>query len=124
MATATKKKSATKSKAIAERPVLVTTAHRGVFFGYASDTSGETIKLRACRNCVRWSRAMKGFIGLASVGPDSDCRIGKAKLTETDIPTIRQLLADGVSQGDVARKYGVHNSQISRIFSRSNWSHV
>ena len=27
------------------RPVLVTTVHRGVFFGYATDTSGDTIKL-------------------------------------------------------------------------------
>ncbi len=60
----------------AERPVLVTTAHRGVFFGYATDTNGDTIKLRACRNCIFWSRAMKGFIGLAALGPDKDCRVG------------------------------------------------
>jgi hypothetical protein len=30
-----------------ERAVLVTTSHRGVFFGYASDTDGATIKLRS-----------------------------------------------------------------------------
>ena len=28
-----------------ERAVLVTTKHRGVFFGYAEDTAGEIIKL-------------------------------------------------------------------------------
>ena len=38
-----------------ERPVLVTTAHRGVFFGYAKDVSGETITLRAARLCVYWT---------------------------------------------------------------------
>ncbi|MDE2096937.1 MAG: hypothetical protein KGL39_06795 [Patescibacteria group bacterium] len=59
-----------------ERPVVVTTAHRGVFFGYAEDTSGEMIKLKRARNCIYWSRTVKGFVGLAAIGPDADCRIG------------------------------------------------
>ena len=37
-----------------ERAVLVTTSHRGVFFGYAIDTDGNTINLRAARNCLYW----------------------------------------------------------------------
>lgn len=68
------KKVASKTKV--ERAVLVTTAHHGVFFGYATDTSGETIKLRACRNCVYWSSDCKGFLGLAATGPTSRCKIG------------------------------------------------
>ena len=52
----------------AERAVLVTTAHRGVFFGYAHDTAGATIKLRAARNCIYWGPDNKGFLGLASMG--------------------------------------------------------
>lgn len=60
-----------------ERYVLVTTAHRGVFAGWASDTGGETIKLRAMRNCIQW-RGLKGFLALASEGPGSQCRIGPA----------------------------------------------
>lgn len=59
-----------------ERAVIVTTAHRGVFFGYATNTSGDTIKLRQCRNCLYWSSDVKGFIGLASTGPSKSCRIG------------------------------------------------
>ena len=59
-----------------ERAVLVTTAHRGVFFGYAVETGGETIRLRACRNCLYWSTSVKGFLGLAVTGPDSACRVG------------------------------------------------
>jgi hypothetical protein len=73
------KKPATKStKAKAERAVMVTTAHRGVFFGYASDTSGETIKLRAGRNILYWSADCKGFMGLAATGPTKSCRVGPA----------------------------------------------
>ena len=61
-----------------ERAVLVTTVHRGVFFGYATKTDGETIKLRAARNCIYWPTANKGFLGLASMGPVSRARIGPA----------------------------------------------
>jgi len=43
---------AVKKAKASERPVLVTTAHRGVFFGYASRTDGSTISLRRARNCV------------------------------------------------------------------------
>lgn len=66
---------ATKTK---DRAVLVTTAHRGVFFGYATKTDGETIKLRRARNCIYWSSKERGFLGLASDGPGSSCKIGPA----------------------------------------------
>ena len=58
------------------RPVLVTTAHRGVFFGYATDTEGETVALKRARLCVYWSADVRGFMGLASNGPSPSCRIG------------------------------------------------
>ncbi len=61
-----------------ERAVLVTTAHRGVFFGYATKTDGDVINLRAARNCIYWTAAEKGFLGLASGGPGSGCKIGPA----------------------------------------------
>jgi hypothetical protein len=59
-----------------ERAVLVTTEYRGVFFGYARDTGGDTIKLRAARNCIYWPEKNKGFLGLANVGPVSGARVG------------------------------------------------
>lgn len=59
-----------------DRPVLVTTKHRGVFFGFACETSGETIKLRRGRLCIYWSADLHGFMGLASVGPNKNCKIG------------------------------------------------
>lgn len=71
-----------------ERPVIVTTAHRGVFFGYATDTDGDTIQLKRARLCVYWSQELHGFMGLASHGPSKDCRVGPA----ADI-TLRSITA-------------------------------
>jgi len=59
-----------------QRPVLVTTEHRGVFFGYADDVDGATIALKNARSCIYWSASVKGFLGLAATGPDEKCRIG------------------------------------------------
>ena len=61
-----------------ERAVLVTTTHKGVFFGYAKNTNGAIIKLRAARNCIYWPTDQKGFLGLASTGPVNGARIGPA----------------------------------------------
>lgn len=58
------------------RAVLVTTAHRGVFFGYADKTDGDVIHLGKARLCVYWSADVKGFMGLAANGPSNKCRIG------------------------------------------------
>lgn len=59
-----------------ERPVLVTTSYRGVFFGYATDTSGDVIHLRRGRNCIYWPAQQKGFLGLAKDGPLDGARVG------------------------------------------------
>lgn len=65
-----------KTAAAKERPVIVTTAHRGVFFGYATDTTGETIFLARTRLCLQWSADLRGFMGLAVFGPNGSCKIG------------------------------------------------
>ena len=61
-----------------ESAVVVTTEHRGVFFGYADKIDGEIIKLRAARNCVYWSAEIRGFMGLAATGPSKNCKVGPA----------------------------------------------
>ena len=61
--------------------VVVTTEHRGVFFGLltkAFTKVPEEIILSEVRNCVYWDRKTHGFIGLASNGPGSGCRVGPA----------------------------------------------
>jgi len=68
-----------RKKANAEEiAVIVTTTHRGVFFGYAKDTSGDAIELRAARNCIYWSSGVRGFMGLAATGPDKQSKVGPA----------------------------------------------
>lgn len=82
------------------RAVLVTTAHRGVFFGYADKTDGETIHLKDGRLCVYWSADLRGFMGLASHGPSSGCKIGPA----ADI-TLRAITSVVEVSDEAAKKW-------------------
>lgn len=82
-----------------ERAVLVTTAHKGVFFGYANETSGDVIKLRAARLCVYWSADLRGFMGLASHGPSSLCKIGPAADIELrDITSVVEVSPEAITK--------------------------
>lgn len=57
-------------------PLVVTTVHRGVFFGYGTPSDAETIRLERARMCIYWSAKNKGVVGLASEGPAVGSRIG------------------------------------------------
>lgn len=61
------------------KAVLVTTEFRGVFFGYIKDDkkAPAQITLTGVRNCIYWAASIGGFLGLASIGPNKDCKIGK-----------------------------------------------
>ena len=77
-------------------PVLVTTEHRGVFFGYLNGGLPERmpseIMLSEARMCVYWSDTQHGVLGLASIGPDDNCRIGPA------VPTLRLSKVTAVAE--------------------------
>lgn len=88
-----------KNEPASERAVLVTTQHKGVFFGYASETGGSTIKLRAARLCVYWTADLRGFMGLASSGPKKGCRIGPAVDMEVrDITSVSECTPEATAQ--------------------------
>lgn len=59
-----------------ERPVIVCTEHRGVFFGYATgDTIGvDPIMLRGARMAIYFGTT-RGVMELAETGPTSKSRI-------------------------------------------------
>jgi len=61
------------------REVLVTTSHRGVFFGTLTsqkDTSnGTTVVLKDARCALRW-HTTGGFLELAEFGPNKNSKIG------------------------------------------------
>lgn len=95
---ATMKKAANK-----ERAVLVTTEHRGVFFGYSDKTSGKTINLKRARNCVYWDKMVRGFLGLAATGPNAACRIGPpADIELRGITCVAEVTADAVKAWEIA----------------------
>jgi len=48
----------------------------------------------------------------------------KAKLTESDIPEIRRLHSEGMSQTALAKQYGVSQHSISSIVRGKSWKHV
>lgn len=56
-------------------PLVVTTAHKGVFFGYGQPTTDKIIRLERARMCVYWPSEQKGVLGLASVGPLKGAKI-------------------------------------------------
>lgn len=58
--------------------IVITTQHRGVFYGIVpadTDLSQRTMTLENCRNAIYWA-GKKGFLGLASDGPEPESRIG------------------------------------------------
>lgn len=58
--------------------VVVTTKHRGVFFGELLEEADETVVLGDAQNCVYWSVETKGFVGLAHAGPQSGSKVTRA----------------------------------------------
>jgi hypothetical protein len=103
MAMETQSTPTAEAQAPIERPVLVTTAHRGVFFGYARQTDGERIKLRAARLVVRWTSEMRGFMGLANMGPSASCRIGPpADIELRNITSVSEVTADAAERFESA----------------------
>lgn len=75
------------------KPLLITTKHRGVFFGYVNGEANKLpneITIKNVRNCIYWSADCGGFLGLAANGPTKDCRIGTLapELTLYDITSV------------------------------------
>ena len=89
------------------RPVVVTTKHRGVFFGWAADTSGDTITLRRARNCIYWSSAVGGFMGLAATGPMQGSRVGARveQMILRDITAVLEASDEATKMWEAANVY-------------------
>lgn len=81
-------------------PLVVTTAHKGVFFGYGQVTTDKTIRLTKARMCVHWSADVKGVTGLAANGPSARCRIGPPApaMTLQDVTSIMECSEDAAKK--------------------------
>jgi hypothetical protein len=56
------------------RPVIVTTVHKGVFFGYAEKTDGPQVVLENARMAIYWGTT-RGILELSDTGPTSKSKI-------------------------------------------------
>lgn len=75
-----------------KKALVVTTAHRGVFFGYGAPSDASSIVLERARMCVYWSAHVRGVLGLAVTGPTSGCKIGPAvpRITLRDVTAVTE----------------------------------
>jgi hypothetical protein len=82
-----------------DKALLVTTAHKGVFFGYGNPSDGATIELTKARMCVYWDSALRGVMGLAATGPNGNCKIGPAvdKITIRDVTMVAECSENAVT---------------------------
>ena len=75
------------------RPVIVCTEHKGVFFGYAEDTTGDAIHLARARMAIRFGTT-RGVMQLAETGPTSSSRISARSDMEVRKVTAVMEVAD------------------------------
>jgi len=88
-------------------PVLITTQHRGVFFGFIDPKKRHEphIDMTGVRNCIYWAASVGGFLGLAATGPNRDCRIGariEGTFTARDVTSITDCTESAVKAWEAA----------------------
>lgn len=84
------------------RPVIVTTEHRGVFFGYAEDTSGSTIHLKRSRMAIRFGTT-RGLVQLCESGPTSSSKISaRADVEIRKITAVFEVAPEAVQAWEAA----------------------
>jgi hypothetical protein len=85
------------------RPVIVCTEHRGVFFGYAHDTTGDTIHLKRARMGIYWATT-RGVMELAEVGPNPRSKISaRADLEVRKITAVMEVAPTAVDAWEAAK---------------------
>lgn len=87
---------------IKERPVIVCTEHRGVFFGYAANTLGEMIDLKRARMAIYFGTT-KGVMQLAETGPTRSSKISaRADIQVRKITAVFEVTEGAVTAWEAA----------------------
>lgn len=85
-----------------ERPVLVCTEHRGVFFGYAEDTTGTTILLKRARMAIYFGTT-RGVMELAETGPTEKSKVSaRADLDVRKITAVMEVTPEACKKWEEA----------------------
>lgn len=86
-----------------ERPVIVCTEHRGVFFGYAGDTTGSVINLKRARMAIRFGTT-RGIMELAETGPTSNSKISaRADIEARKITAVFEVTETAAKNWEAAK---------------------
>lgn len=84
------------------RPVIVCTEFRGVFFGYADDTTGDTIQLAKARMAVSFGTT-RGVMELAETGPTQRSKISaRADVEVRKVTAIFEVTPAAVEKWEAA----------------------
>lgn len=87
----------TAKQQIKERAVIICTQHRGVFFGYATDTSGSTVRLKRARMAIKFGTT-RGVMQLAETGPTSQSKISaRADVELRNVTAVFEVAADAAA---------------------------
>ena len=78
--------------------VLITTKHRGVFFGQLVAREGDLVTLENARCAIRWNTD-GGFLELAEKGPNKGSKIGATapRIELYDVTSISQCTDEAVA---------------------------
>lgn len=92
-----------RAKQETERPVIVCTSHRGVFFGYSSCKSGEeVVHLKRARMAIYFGTT-KGVMQLAETGPTSSSKISaRADLELRSVTAVMEVTPDAAAAWEKA----------------------
>lgn len=82
-----------------EKPVLVTTAYSGVFFGFLESREGNSVVLTNARCAIHW-RTTGGFLELAHLGPNKNSKIGSPapRIELFDVTSIADVTPEAVEK--------------------------
>ena len=86
-----------------ERPVIVCTEHRGVFFGYATDTTGTTITLKRARMAIYFG-TNRGVMELAETGPTDKSKVSaRADIDVRKITAVMEVTEEAMKKWEAAK---------------------
>ncbi len=84
------------------RPVIVCTEHKGVFYGLATDTKGDTIELKGARMAIYFGTT-KGIMQLAETGPTSSSKISaRADIEVRKVTAVFEVTPDAAAKWEAA----------------------
>ena len=90
------------AKKSTERPVIICTEYKGVFFGYTTDTSGDMIRLRSARMAIYWGTT-RGVMELAETGPTPQSKISaRADIEVRKITAVFEVSGAAVAKWEAA----------------------